>query len=110
MQAMPAAYLQQRRSLVHTAVQMADTLELPVGGGCVAGAQATHPQLLCISGRCCTLDLLGPWQLCLLPVASLTAWWVHWLNQMQSCCSAAISCSSVLTTCRAAWSCSTAAH
>eukprot|EP00891_Asterochloris_glomerata_P006084 jgi/Astpho2/6084/Aster-04031 len=29
MQAMPAAYLQQRRSLVHTAVQMADTLELP---------------------------------------------------------------------------------
>ena len=51
MQAMPAAYLQQRRSLVHTAVQMADTLELPVGGDCVAGAPLTHPQLLPVSVR-----------------------------------------------------------
>ena len=43
MQAMPAAYLQQRRSLVHTAVQMAATLELPVGMWLCYWVLATHP-------------------------------------------------------------------
>ena len=91
MQAMPTAYLQQRRSLVHTAVQMADTLELPVGAGCVAGAQATHPQLLRAAAPL-TYKVPGSSACC---QSLLWAWlWMH-CNQMQSCCNAAISCSSV---------------
>ena len=50
MQAMPAAYLQQRRSLVHTAVQMADTLELPVGG--VVSLGPRRPTLSCSASLC----------------------------------------------------------
>lgn len=112
MQAMPAAYLQQRRSLVHTAVQMADTLELPVGGGCVAEAQTTHPQLLRIS-----VQLLRPQPA--RPPAALPA--AHgcfgpncWCIGRGECRAAAvlqIHAALWLTKCRAAWNCSTtAAH